>query len=207
MIFLQPDEAYHIYNHAVGNENLFRNSDNYLYFLKRYEEFICPVAETYAYCLMPNHFHLLVRIRSEEEIVKNFNLPPDLEGLKDLQGPGERRIRQQFSNFFNAYSKSYNKYYKRRGALFCHNFRRKPIRDDAYFTALILYIHHNPIYHGFCEQLNDWRWSSFSSYLNNKPSPLNKKLVFDWFGGKKAFLKAHQQENSIISTIEEEREE
>ena len=57
---LLPGQYYHIFNHAVGDENLFRQAANYLYFLERYGHYIFPIARTYAYCLMPNHFHILV---------------------------------------------------------------------------------------------------------------------------------------------------
>ena len=73
---------YHIYNHANGNDNLFRNEENYAYFLKRYAYFIHPIAKTYAYCLMPNHFHLLVKIRSEEGIAITF---PKIRTLEKLE--------------------------------------------------------------------------------------------------------------------------
>lgn len=63
---LLPETVYHNYNHANGSEDLFRKDENYRYFLQKYSEYIYPIAETYAYCLMPNHFHLMVKVRSEE---------------------------------------------------------------------------------------------------------------------------------------------
>ena len=65
----QPNTYHHVYNHAIGHENLFRNEGNYEYFLNKYAEYLFPVCQTYAYCLMANHFHLLIKIRSEEELV------------------------------------------------------------------------------------------------------------------------------------------
>ena len=65
---LQPDRSYHIFNHANGFENIFRIEANFNYFLEKYRLYISPIAETYAYCLMPNHFHLVVRIRKRETI-------------------------------------------------------------------------------------------------------------------------------------------
>jgi len=65
---LQPDRSYHIFNHANGFENIFRIEANFIYFLEKYRLYISPIAETYAYCLMPNHFHLVVRIRKREMI-------------------------------------------------------------------------------------------------------------------------------------------
>ncbi len=76
---LVPDTSFHIYNHANGFENVFKEAENYRFFLEKYQLHISPIAETYAYCLMPNHFHLVVRIRKREVIEnliknKNFSL-------------------------------------------------------------------------------------------------------------------------------------
>ena len=73
---LQPDTSFHIFNHANGFENVFRHEANYYFFLEKYWKYIGPIAETYAYCLMPNHFHLVVRIRKRaaiEELIRNKN--------------------------------------------------------------------------------------------------------------------------------------
>src|SRR5690554_5163811 len=67
------EKYYHIYNHANGDENLFREQKTYEYFLEKYKKHISPIAETIAWCLMPNHFHLLVKIKTEEEIVAAFS--------------------------------------------------------------------------------------------------------------------------------------
>jgi putative transposase len=68
---LEAGEFYHIYNHGVGERDLFREPDNYDYFLGLYDKYISPVADTYAWVLMPNHFHLLVRIK--ENVVYKYN--------------------------------------------------------------------------------------------------------------------------------------
>ncbi len=55
---LEPEFFYHIYNRGINSEDVYKNKDNYLYFLKKAKEFLLPVADIYAYCLMKNHFHL-----------------------------------------------------------------------------------------------------------------------------------------------------
>ncbi len=193
---MEPAKHYHLYNHANGFENLFRNDENYRYFLSRYEHFIRPVATTLAYCLMPNHLHFLIRIKSEEEIVsyikssKVSSLPPtNLGGLDEI----EKRISQQFSNLFNSYTKSFNKMYSRRGSLFIPNFKRKEVTDESYFTQLIRYIHANPVHHGFVKHMNDWRWSSFNDILHEEHSMVRREEIIRWFGNKEEFIRYHKR--------------
>lgn len=64
---LQYDTVYHIYNRGNNGENLFIEERNYRYFLRRYGRHIHPVVETYAYCLLRNHFHLLIRVRTRDD--------------------------------------------------------------------------------------------------------------------------------------------
>lgn len=82
---LESGKFYHIYNRGINGCNLFYEPENYEYFLHLYDKYISPVAETYAWVLMRNHFHLLVRIKKEEDIL--FMVPTP-EGLKDLSWSG-----------------------------------------------------------------------------------------------------------------------
>jgi REP element-mobilizing transposase RayT len=127
-ILLEPERTYHIWTHANGSENLFRYDENFRYFLKRYQHHVHPVVETFAYCLMPNHLHLMVRVRKVEDILKFVRQKKkktiNLGGLQDLRGLCRSTISQQFSNLFNSYTKAYNKKYDRKGSLFIPNFRR-----------------------------------------------------------------------------------
>src|SRR5690606_5735657 len=104
---------YHIYNHANGNENLFRERENYRFFLQQYQKHITPVADTLAYCLMPNHFHLLVRIKEAETLLSTFpkllKTTSNLPGFQNLEGLLSPFISKQFSNLFNSYTKAFNK--------------------------------------------------------------------------------------------------
>jgi putative transposase len=120
---MEPIKSYHIYTHANGSENLFRNAENFRYFLSRCKVFLSGVADMPVYCLMPNHLHLLVRIKSELELKEYFSS----KKKKDLTGLAERKYRRpvrsdtrlerltilQFSHLFNAYSKAYNKVYSK----------------------------------------------------------------------------------------------
>ena len=132
---LTPNGMYHIYNRANGSERLFVSDENYLFFLRQYLKYIVPIIETWCYCLMPNHFHFLLKIRSEEEIEKiiedwRYKSSITLQGFETLEGLAKQEaiskfLTQQFSHLFNAYAQSFNKEHSRRGSLFMHPDKRK----------------------------------------------------------------------------------
>lgn len=180
---------YHIYNRGINGCNLFRDNENYEYFLHLYDKYISPVADTYAWVLMRNHFHLLVRIKTVRELT--------LQGLKNLEGlKGTNRnfANQQFANLFNAYTKAINKRFHRTGSLFEHPFRRIPVASDNQLKYLVYYIHHNPVHHGFCEHFLDYPWSSYLSMLSPKQTKLSRGEVLRWFAGKTYFSEYHSKE-------------
>ncbi len=82
----EPGCFFHVYNHGNGDDNIFRQDKNYAYFLKKYGEYIEPVAETYAWCLMPNHFHFAIRIKDEKELAQTRKVSKNLAGLYDWRG-------------------------------------------------------------------------------------------------------------------------
>src|SRR5690606_17476239 len=109
---LVPNQYYHLFNHAVGRDNFFNCDDNYRYFLNKYIQYIYPICQTFAYCLMPNHFHFLVRVRDEETLFGQAQaLQPD-KALEKADFSYPKFVMQQFSNFFNGYTKAYNKMYE-----------------------------------------------------------------------------------------------
>lgn len=181
---MNPETYYHIYTHANGFENLFRVEDNYRFFLKRYDHFISPIADTLAWCLMPNHVHFLIRIKSEADLELSFGKFETFEKI-------EYRISKQFSNLFSSYTQAFNKVYKRRESLFIPNFKRKEIDSDLYLTRVIAYIHNNPVNHGFTQQREDWIWSSYQTLLDNRPTKLKQDTVRQWFGNQDNFIKIH----------------
>ena len=181
---LYPDCFYHIYNHSVGNDNIFVTEENYKFFLERYIYYIYPIARTYAYCLLPNHFHFLVLIRSEQEL-NNIN------EYKNNSNK-EQFLSKQFSNLFSSYTQSFNKLYQRRGNLFIKSYKRKIVSDGAYYTKLICYIHYNPVHHNIVTNIYDWKYSSFLSLLKeNVNTKIEKEQVLKMFGNKDKFLDFH----------------
>ncbi len=181
---MEPSTYYHVYNHANGDENLYREEDNYHFFLRQWAKCIEPVADTCSYCLMPNHFHFLIRTKE---------LQPPFGKFETFQKFASR----QFASLFSSYTQAYNKKYDRRGSLFMSNFKKKEITSDAYLTAVITYIHRNPIHHGFYDDLEGWPYSSYTALLSEKKTKLQRQQVLDWFGDRQALIDNHVTEVSL----------
>lgn len=175
---LKSGVFYHIYNRGTNREDIFVQERNYRYFLQLYVKHVEPAAETYAYCLLKNHFHVLVRIKDmEEQDPKGFQKP-----LGSIA----------FSNFFNAYAKAINKAYGRTGSLFQHPFGRIPVLTQPYLIQLVRYIHLNPQKHGLVTDFRQWPYSSYQAYVSNQPTRLQRDQVLGWFDGAQGLVAAHQ---------------
>jgi REP element-mobilizing transposase RayT len=218
---LQPDRSYHILNHANGFENIFRTEANFVYFLEKYRLYISPIAETYAYSLMPNHFHLVVRIRKRETIEAlirvnndwsiryNFSKVATFDeetnkrynfGKVISDEEIEKYLSKQFSNLFSCYTQSFNKVYHRMGSLFIKNFKREPISDKIYFLNAIVYTHRNPIHHGFREKYQDWKYSSYNDIVDGLCDFIEISKLLTMTDGLESFKEMHLHSREDFTT-------
>lgn len=171
---------YHVYNHGNSSDNLFEEEANYYFFLKRLNYYLTGVCDLYTWCFMPNHFHILIRVKEKHINEKNETIDPD-----------HKMVAERFRHFFTSYSKAINKRYNRRGTLFLRSFHRKKITDDNYLRNVIRYIHLNPVHHGFTFAPGHWKHSSYNNVVNYPDGPLNKEII-GYFGGMEEFLEAHE---------------
>jgi putative transposase len=189
-LLLEPDRYYHIYNHSNGFENIFTDNRDRQRFLEKYLRYIAPIARTFAYCLMSNHFHIFIKIKPSEE------LHDILFSDKEQALPEDwyvRKIAYQFSHLFNSYAQSFNKRHNRMGGLFKSNFERKLVNTDKYFLKLVHYIHNNPVEHGFVDCISDWAFSSYQEITENKSTIVSVNAVIAAFGDIENFKRVHQQ--------------
>ncbi len=171
---LEHGKFYHIYNRGINRGDIFFEKDNYEYFMKLYENHIDPVADTYAWCLMKNHFHFLVRVKDKNELYIR------------------KAPHQSFSNLFNAYTKAVNKKYSRHSSLFQRTFQRKLIDNETYLKNLIVYIHNNPVNHEICESAINYPWNSYLTYVSDRVTKLKKQEVIEMFGDIQNFKSLHK---------------
>lgn len=202
---METGQTYHIYNHANGSENIFRTDENYRFFLQRYKMHLAAVVDTYAYCLMPNHFHFMVRIKADEELkeLQSETFPKfrTLEKLDTAQYP--HFISKQFSNLFSSYTQAFNRKYGRKGSLFMKNFKRKPVASIEQWQETFLYIHLNPIKHKFSKQMEHWKWSSWHAYKNmDAPSLLARAEAITYFDNLENLLYCSEERRHKIMNLD-----
>lgn len=173
-------QYFHIYNRGVNSENIFKEERNYHYFLQQYKFYCADVLETLAYCLLRNHFHLLVYIKENVEVPR-----------RDGEGMFKMNASKQLSHFFNSYAQAINKAHKRTGQLFEAPFERKLVDDENYIQSMIYYCHKNAQHHGFVKDFRDWQFSSYDPIVRNDNSLVNAEKVVQRFGNVAAFEKAH----------------
>ncbi len=169
-----PGHYYHIYNRGAGREPLFFSQRNYefcLHLIKRYQEQYeaCVIA----YCLMPNHYHLLLRQESEQPLSKFV------------------------STLFNAYVQAVNREQNRKGTLFEGRFRHVWVDREEYLIHLCRYIHLNPVKANLASRPEDWTYSNYLEWIGQRagtlvdrafvhalfPSPEEyRRFVMDYWG-------------------------
>ena len=181
----EAGQYYHVYNRGNNSENIFVEEKNYNYFLEKLKKYILPIADVYAYCLLKNHFHIVLRIKDK------INLP---EKFKE-------KIHLPFSNLFNSYSKSINKDYDRTGSLFQEHLQRNRIENEEYLRQLILYVHLNPVKHKFSKDFQSYRHSSYRSYLSDKQSSIDREFILELFNDLENFIFCHDEKKLIYAGV------
>jgi putative transposase len=190
---------YHVYNRTNNRELLFLSDENRYSFLEKYMKILSPFLNTYSWCLLPNHFHSLVRIKAITSIREALQIQPfqDLT-LTEKKFIDERTdlstlLEQTFKRFFQSYSLSFNNLHERKGNLFYRPFKRVEVAEDSHFTQSVLYIHANPVKHQLVEDFRDYPWSSWNSLAGDGPTELLRNELWNWFGGKPRFISIHEE--------------
>lgn len=151
------------------------NDENKNYFLRLLDKHLTDKSILHAYCLMNNHFHLLLTVDVKEDV-----------------------ITQSLSNLFNAYAKAFNKSNNRTGSLFEKHFKRIQVNDEDYVRHLIMYIHLNPKHH-FNLDFESYKYSSYRAFLSDKETKLNRDESLKLFGDKDNFIFVHKQKNVLLN--------
>ena len=172
---------YHIINRGVEQRVIFKDANDYEYF----EELMCFYMKSYGitlhnYCLMSNHYHLLIEI-SQSNLSKFM-----------------RQLNMNYAIYFN-------KKYKRIGHLWQGRFKSWYVTDEAYFYTLMLYIEQNPLKANMVKNLEEYPYSSFHYFLEKKiPECLQKSWIVQNHGDDKEAIRAMLQssvDNGVLDNL------
>jgi len=196
---LEPEHIYHIYNQGNNRQKIFFNSENYLFFLKKIRTHILPYADILAWCLMPNHFHLMVYVLPTGIATSSGNISSVTTGSATSSGtPSKHTLNDSIGKMLSSYTRANNKQENYSGSLFREKTKAECVTkqteitpsflnsqfgtvinvhsaDKDYPNACFDYIHKNPVKAKLVENQEDWIYSSYSDYFcGRKGSLINK---------------------------------
>ena len=155
-------------NHGVGTIAIFGDDADRRYFIKLLKEHLqAHAGKAHAWCLMTNHFHLLVEMP-----------------LSDLS--------EFMRNLTSEYAARFNQKYQRKGHLFMQRFKSEPVENEAYFITVVRYIHQNPVKAGISRTC-EYRWSSYREYAHGERKLCSTALVISMFGGVSWLILYHNE--------------
>ncbi len=160
-----PNTLYHIYNRGNNRQVIFPQEKNYDFFLKKVDLELKGLCDLLAYCLMPNHFHLLIYISESSP------------GLNLLSNQNQQQLARKIGTILSSFSQAINKQEDRVGSLFQQKTKAKILDSSFYSLVCFNYIHQNPIKAGLVRKMEYWRYSSFNDYLEEKSTLCNLKLA------------------------------
>ncbi|MEW6663022.1 MAG: REP-associated tyrosine transposase [Bacillota bacterium] len=135
---------YHIMMRGINRQSIFEDKEDNIKFIQTIQQYKEKSGyEVYAYCLMGNHVHLLLKI-------------------------GKEPLEQVMRRICGSYVYWYNQKYNRIGNLFQDRFKSEPVEDDTYLLIVQRYIHQNPLKAGLVRSVEQYKWSSFNEYVNGK---------------------------------------
>ena len=173
-VSLKPNAFYHIYLSGEYPHTLFSSGDDYQQFLHLYATHMTHVVETYAYCLLPNHFHFFVRVRTLREQVRGWLTAK--QAAADFQPAYPQ---DEFARLLTEFT-----------ALHLPLTITRLLHRQQ-FAYLIRYIHQNPTLHGNCDNFREWRWSSYKALLTDQPTRIPVHIVMRWFYSVEWFEELH----------------
>ena len=201
---LVPGQYYHIFNRGVNREAIFFERENYLFFLRRLRRHIVPVADVVSYCLMPNHFHLLVIVSLETGETSDVGRTSSHENFGILGGVGKEGQTSEISENLGglgggglsnammklsvSYTKAINKRYQRVGALFQGAFQSRHITENEDLLNLSRYIHMNPVLARLTDTPAGWEFSSYLDYCGDRHGSLPQPdVILNQFSSRQAY--------------------
>jgi len=174
---------YHLFNRGINNQQVFFTDSNYHYFLSLLNKYLSNYCQFLSYCLIPNHFHLVIRINESIQLKEQV--------ISDQEEIGKIFV-NQLRSLLITYTMAINNQQKRTGAMFDARYKRLSIESEEYLKYLLFYCHYNPEKHEIVKNFRNYKFSSYNAFLSVKPTNIHKAYVLELFGDKNEFIDYHQ---------------
>lgn len=185
-------ESFHVYHRGVNSQKIFFNEENKRYFLAKFSIAIAPYMKVYAYALMGNHFHFMLAPRTSEEMGEAAKKYDKFAFWQKVGGDVNLFLEERWKRFMAGYAQAINNEQQRTGPLFEQRFNRIHIDTEAYWYNELYYIHHNPVHHRFCNEYEQYVWTSYNDYLSDAQTMVEREFVLTLFDNPDDFIKSHQ---------------
>ncbi|NCU02929.1 MAG: hypothetical protein GXC73_02990 [Chitinophagaceae bacterium] len=196
------NQYYHFLFRSIDGIPLFKSNKERFFFLEKWKRFTTTLLNTWAYCLIDNHVHIIGKMKAEQEIEHNlFFLPVELRtsairnflNEKSLQA-FESVVERQINSFMVSYSNTYNNVIERKGGVFQQPFRRSIIADESHLQQAIVYVHANAQKHGLVNDFKRHNHNSYHTILDGNETFISTKAVIEFFGGIDKFISIHKEQ-------------
>ncbi len=224
----ENDGIYHVYNRTVDRKPMFTSDENYAFFIRQFDKYLSDYIKIYAYNLLGNHFHFMIKINDLTDLTtfgklsnldelsslrqKTFEKDIDLttfqklSNLEELSNLKQKTthdiVSHQFKKFFQSYAMAFNKQQNRIGTLFQTPFKRVRVVDENYLRELTCYINTNAQKHNLVDDFKKWKWSSYNSTISNKKTKLLKAELIGYFDSIANFTYCHHEYAKKIEAVE-----
>lgn len=192
--------TYHIYGRGNNAEKIFPTEEKRALFLRKFIKYCSKYFHIYAFCVLPDHYHILLEVKEvDEAFKKNVLAEGNSVGRQFLNGEISlnRFLENQFMRFLNSYAQTFNRSESRKGSVFQKRFRRPWVKNEMKKLSLVPYINRNPIHHNWVDHFSDWDLSSYNPTLTEEPSILSLEKIKELYADvpnsnwKQEFLAHH----------------
>ena len=215
---------YHVFNQGNNRQKIFFDRDNYLFFLKKINQYILPYADVLAWCLMPNHFHLMLRVNHVSLDVGRLDSKPELVN----QPNKHRTLNNSIAIMLRSYTRAINKQRNNSGSLFRAKTKAECVNCPKGITPSYInkggitsftqsnpkfqypqicfeYIHENPVKARLVKKATDWEFSSARDYANIRDGKLINRPVAEEFLDIRSFISSDLSSSDDSKSSDEDR--
>lgn len=196
-----PNQYYHLMFRSIDGISLFHNEIQRSFFLEKFHRFTNMMFNWWAYSLLDNHSHIIIKVKSVEEVIAAVQLIEEQEKTlsmkRFLENPDSNLLNaateRQINSFMVSYTNTMNNFTERKGGLFQQPFRRSLIAEESHLQQAIVYTHANAQKHALVDIFLKHLHNSYHAIVTGTSSFIDVSSVLLFFGGKEKFIASHKE--------------